>query len=100
MSFAKTYKGFLTFLSHLPLKQVKALASHFTRGQISALREVFTNILAGHANLTPEQKRQLAPYKSFIRRFAKFSVSKCMLNKNCRAILLALKAARNTIAQL
>lgn len=99
-SFARVYKGFLSVLSQLPLKQLKVLSAHFTRGQLSAIREVLTNILAGNVELTPEQRQQLKPYKTFIRRFAKSSLKRCHLKRNCRAILIALKAAKNTIDQL
>jgi hypothetical protein len=96
----KSYKKFLGLLSELSLRQMKALISHFTTGQIMALREVFVNILAGNANLTPDQKKQLAPYKSFIRKFANTSVKRCKLNRHCKAILLALKAAKSTFDQI
>jgi hypothetical protein len=100
MSFAKVYKGFLTLLSELPIRQIKVLSSYFTRGQILALREVFTNLLAGHLSLTPKQKKLLAPHRKFIRNFAKKSIQRCKLNKHCRPLLYALKAAKNTIEQL
>ena len=99
-SFAKAYKGFLSLLNELTLKQLKAVATHFTRGQLNAIREVLANILAGHVRLSPEQKKQLRPYKTFLRRFVSYSNRKCLANKNCRAILLALKAAKSTIEQL
>ena len=76
----KAYKKFLSMLSELPLQQIKVLVSHLNRGQLSALREVFTNILAGNVKLTAEQKRLLTPYKTFIRNFAHSSMKRCMLN--------------------
>lgn len=100
MSLAKIYKGFLSFLSELTVKQFQALLRHFSKDQLTAVREVLANILAGHVHLTPEQKRQLAPYKTFLRRFARYSSKKCLANKNCRALWLAIKAAKKTIDQL
>jgi hypothetical protein len=96
----KSYRNFLSLLSELSLRQMKALISHFTKGQITALREVFVNILAGNVNLTPDQKKELAPYKTFIRKFAQTSIKRCRLNRHCRAILLALKAAKSTFDQI
>ena len=100
MSAVKAYKNFLSFLSELSLSQVKALLSFITPGQVRALKEVLVNILAGNVNLTAEQKRQLAPYKSYLRKFAKSSIRRCKSNKACRAVMLALKAAKSTFNQL
>ena len=97
---SRTYKGILSLLSELPLRQIRALSSYFTPSQVSALRQLFSNILDGSVKLTPEQKKQLAPHKEFIRRFAYTSMKRCNSNKNCKAILLALQAAKSAIEQL
>ena len=94
------YKTFLNFLTTVSLHQLKSLVSHFNIGQITALREVMRNILSGNVKLTSEQKKLLRPYKNFIIKFAHSSVAKCKLNRYCRAILLALQAAKSTFNQI
>lgn len=99
-SLANTYKKLLTLLSDLPLQQVKGVISNMNANQVKALKEVMRNILAGNVKLSSEQKKLLRPHKNFIINFAHSSMERCKLNRHCRAILLALQAAKSTIEQL
>lgn len=93
-------RNFLRLLATFSLRQLKSLVSHFTSGQITALREVMTNILAGNVKLTSEQKKLLRPHKNFIIKFAHSSMARCKLNRYCRAIMLTLQAAKDTFNQI
>lgn len=97
---ASKHKYFLLFLSDIETKQVKSVLECSNKQQISAIREVIVNLLKGNIPIKESQKIKLSKHKTFFRKLAHKSQSRCVISHKSSAVKELLSVARPILIEL